>query len=83
MDGVMRKTQENSLTTKINNNYIKNLPNGVIGFSYDRSTLKGGILHIDDYGLCPGVRSAIDEFFFDKHIWLHRVDISCRYLIKK
>tara|TARA_B100001057_G_scaffold437890_1_gene470000 strand:+ start:498 stop:1277 length:780 start_codon:yes stop_codon:yes gene_type:complete len=44
---------------------------------------KGGILHIDDYGLCPGVRSAIDEFFFDKHIWLHRVDISCRYLIKK
>ena len=46
MDGVMRKTQENSLTTKINNNYIKNLPNGVIGFSYDRSTLKGGILHI-------------------------------------
>ena len=44
---------------------------------------KGGILHIDDYGLCPGVRSAVDEFFFDKHIWLHRVDISCRYLIKK
>lgn len=44
---------------------------------------KGGILHIDDYGLCPGVRNAVDEFFFNKHIWLHRVDLTCRYLIKR
>ena len=45
--------------------------------------VKGGILHIDDYGLCPGVKSAVDEFFLDQKIWLHRVDITCRYLIKK
>ena len=44
---------------------------------------KGGILHIDDYGLCPGVRKAVDEFFLGSNIWLHRVDITCRYLIKK
>ena len=44
---------------------------------------KGGILHIDDYGLCPGVKSAVDEFFLDTDIWLHRVDLSARYLIKK
>ncbi len=44
---------------------------------------KGGILHIDDYGICPGVKSAVDEFFLNSDIWLHRVDLSCRYLIKK
>ena len=44
---------------------------------------KGGILHIDDYGLCPGVKTAVDNFFYDKKIWLHRVDLTCRYLIKK
>ena len=43
----------------------------------------GGILHIDDYGLCPGVKKAVDEFFINEDIWLHRVDVSCRYLIKK
>ena len=45
--------------------------------------VKGGILHIDDYGLCPGVKKAVDEFFLDQKIWLHRVDITCRYLIKR
>ena len=44
---------------------------------------KGGVLHIDDYGLAPGVKDAIDEFFLDTNIWLHRVDLTCRYLIKK
>ena len=44
---------------------------------------KGGVLHIDDYGICPGVKDAIDEFFLDTNIWLHRVDLTCRYLIKK
>ena len=44
---------------------------------------KGGILHIDDYGHCPGVKVAVDEFFLNTDIWLHRVDLSCRYLIKK
>lgn len=43
----------------------------------------GGILHIDDYGICPGVKKAVDEFFYNKKIWLHRVDMSCRYLIKE
>lgn len=43
----------------------------------------GGILHIDDYGWCPGVRKAVDEYFENSNIWLHRVDFTCRYLVKK
>jgi O-methyltransferase len=43
----------------------------------------GGILHIDDYGHCPGVKKAIDEYFFNKKIWLHRIDYTCRLLIKE
>ena len=43
----------------------------------------GGVLHIDDYGICPGVRKAVDEFFLNKDVWLHRVDLSCRYIIKQ
>ena len=43
----------------------------------------GGVLHIDDYGMCPGVQKAVDEYFKDKSIWLHKVDISCRYMIKE
>ena len=42
----------------------------------------GGILHIDDYGLCTGVRKAVDDYFKGQNIWLHRVDLRCRYLIK-
>ena len=42
----------------------------------------GGVLHVDDYGMCPGVKTAVDEYFKDKKIWLHKVDMSCRYLIK-
>ena len=46
--------------------------------------VSGGILHIDDYGACSGVKKAVDEFFFENHnIWLHRVDYTCRYLVKK
>jgi O-methyltransferase len=41
-----------------------------------------GVLHIDDYGHCPGVRKAVDEYFKNANIWLHRVDYSCRILIK-
>ena len=44
--------------------------------------VSGGILHIDDYGICPGVRTAVDEYFINKKIWLHRVDFSCRLMIK-
>ena len=43
---------------------------------------KGGILHIDDYGMCPGVRNAVNEYFINQKIWLHRVDLSCRLMIK-
>ncbi len=42
----------------------------------------GGILHIDDYGHCPGVKKAVDEYFKDSSIWLHRIDYTCRVLIK-
>ena len=45
--------------------------------------VSGGVLHIDDYGICPGVKKAVDEFFIDENIWLHRVDLTCRYMIKK
>ncbi len=43
---------------------------------------KGGVLHIDDYGMCPGVKAAVDEYFGNQTIWLHRVDLSCRLMIK-
>ena len=44
--------------------------------------VKGGVLHIDDYGFLPGARKAVDEYFKDEKIWLHRIDLSCRLLIK-
>ena len=44
--------------------------------------VSGGILHIDDYGICPGVRTAVDEYFENQKIWLHRVDFTCRLMIK-
>jgi O-methyltransferase len=44
--------------------------------------VSGGILHIDDYGICPGVRSAVDEYFIGQKIWLHRIDMTCRLMIK-
>ena len=43
----------------------------------------GGILHIDDYGHCPGVKKAVDEYFKGHNIWLHRIDYTCRLLIKE
>jgi len=43
---------------------------------------KGGILHIDDYGMFRGVKDAVDEYFINQKIWLHRVDLSCRLMIK-
>lgn len=43
----------------------------------------GGVLHIDDYGMHPGVKKAVDDYFSNSNIWLHRVDLTCRYMIKK
>ncbi len=44
--------------------------------------VSGGVLIIDDYGYWRGARQAVDEYFGDQK-WLHVVDQSCRYLIKK
>ena len=45
--------------------------------------VSGGVLHIDDYGFFPGVRKAVDDYFKSSNIWLHRVDLTCRLLIKE
>jgi len=43
----------------------------------------GGVLIIDDYGSFKGAKKAVDEYFFDKFVWLHNIDDSCRLYIKK
>tara|TARA_Y100001970_G_C14150735_1_gene812556 strand:- start:565 stop:1329 length:765 start_codon:yes stop_codon:yes gene_type:complete len=44
---------------------------------------KGGILIIDDYGHFKGAKIAVDNYFKDKKsIWMHRVDYTCRLMIK-
>jgi hypothetical protein len=42
----------------------------------------GGILIVDDYGHWKGSRKAIDEYFSGKNIFFHRVDYTCRLLVK-
>jgi hypothetical protein len=44
--------------------------------------VKGGILILDDYGHWTGAKKAVDEYF-GEDVWLHYVDYSCRYVIKK
>ena len=41
-----------------------------------------GVIIFDDYGSWVGAAKAIDEYFVDKSIWLHRVDKGSRLLIK-
>jgi hypothetical protein len=43
---------------------------------------KGGILIIDDYGHWAGAKKAVDEYFAEQPIWLHRVDYTGRLAIK-
>ena len=44
---------------------------------------KGGILIIDDYGHFKGAKLAVDNFFQDqKKILMHRVDYTCRLIVK-
>ena len=44
---------------------------------------KGGVLIIDDYGHFKGAQTAVDDFFNNKkNIWMHRVDYTCRLIIK-
>ena len=43
----------------------------------------GGVLIIDDYGHFKGAKVAVDNYFKDKkNIWMHRVDYTCRLIIK-
>ena len=43
---------------------------------------KGGILIIDDYGHWLGSRKATDEYFKDQDALMHRIDYSCRLIVK-
>lgn len=43
---------------------------------------KGGVLIIDDYGHWDGARAAVDEYFSDKALLLHRIDYTGRAAIK-
>jgi hypothetical protein len=42
----------------------------------------GGIVIIDDYGFWEGARQAVDEFFADSSVYLHRVDATGRVIVK-
>ena len=45
--------------------------------------ISGGVLIIDDYGHFKGAKLAVDNYFKDKQkIWMHRVDYTCRLIIK-
>jgi O-methyltransferase len=41
-----------------------------------------GILIIDDYGHWQGAKKAVDEFFKDSQIYLHRIDYTGRLVVK-
>ncbi len=44
---------------------------------------RGGVLILDDYGEWQGAKKAVDEYFGKNMPFLHIVDQSCRYCIKK
>lgn len=45
--------------------------------------VRGGVLIIDDYGHFKGAKNAVDNYVQDKKpIWMHRVDYTCRLIIK-
>ncbi len=45
----------------------------------------GGVLIIDDYGHYKGQKQAVDEYFaaLGEHPLLHRIDYSCRVMLKR
>jgi hypothetical protein len=43
---------------------------------------QGGVMIVDDYGHYQGQRKAVDEYFADQPVLLHRVDYSCRTIVK-
>lgn len=45
--------------------------------------VSGGVLILDDYGHWKGSRKAFDEYFEGKKVFLHRVDYTCRLMIKE
>ena len=80
-------------TLKIKSNIPKNISLLRLDTDFYSSTLielkklypklsKGGILLIDDYGYWKGSRKAVDEYFKDKNVLMHRVDFSVRMIIK-
>jgi O-methyltransferase len=42
----------------------------------------GGVLIIDDFGDWAGAKLAVEEYFKDRPVWLHRVDRACRLAVK-
>ncbi len=42
----------------------------------------GGVLIIDDYGAWPGAKKAVDEYFANTAVLLHRIDETGRIVIK-
>ncbi len=43
---------------------------------------ENGVIIFDDYGSWHGAKKAIDEYFKNKSIWLHRIDRGSRLVIK-
>lgn len=43
---------------------------------------KNGVIIFDDYGSWNGAKKAIDEYYKNKNVWLHRVDRGSRLIIK-
>jgi hypothetical protein len=43
---------------------------------------KDGILIVDDYGQWAGAKKAVDEYFIQKKILLHRIDHTVRIAVK-
>ncbi len=43
---------------------------------------KNGVLMIDDYGHHLGCKKAVDEYFKNKNLWIHRIDYTARLIIK-
>lgn len=44
--------------------------------------VRGGVLIIDDYGHWQGARKAVDEYFVERPVLLHRVDYTGRMVVK-
>jgi len=43
----------------------------------------GGVLIIDDFGDWAGAQLAVEEYFCDRPVWMHRVDRACRLAVKQ